>query len=246
VDAFDPPKHPARSFFMHASRNQRPKSRNRQVRQLKTANRPRRRDFVKAHRKVAPRNRHNLYDAPEIWHQPGDREDYRVLVLDPGKGYRHVVSPDQIRSRLARLPQRFLRGLEVVQLSTMTRKKGHLPCYGLQWGCAIYLYPFCETLEEHFDRPPPQQLVIETRMYGARWDHPESNLWRLIWTESSARDYQLNNILIHELGHMVDTWNSKSVDQERFAEWFAIEFGYRRTGGQQRRRPRRRKRRRHG
>ena len=232
---------------MFAPHNRRPNSRNRQVRKnLKASRRVRNREFAKARRTIAPRNQENLFDAPEDWHEPIGKEDYNVLVMDPGKGYRHVVSAAQVRSRLARLPQRFLNGLEIVQLSTMTRKKKRLPCYGLQWGCAVYLYPFCQTLEEHFHTPPPQQMVIETKMYGARWDHPEPNLWRLIWSESSARDYQLNNILIHELGHLVDTWNNKSVDQERYAEWFAIEYGYLHSGGQQRRRPRRKVRRRHG
>ena len=231
---------------MFASDNRRPNHRNRQVRNLKASRRLRNQGFVKARRTIAARNPDNLFDAPEDWHEPTGSSDYRVLVRSPGKGYRHVVTPAQVRSRLAKLPAAFLQGLEVVQLSKMTRKKRRLPCYGLQWGCAIYLYPFCTTLEEHFHGPPPPLLVTETKMYGARWDHPESQLWRLLWTESSARDYQLNNILIHELGHLVDTWNNRSVDQERYAEWFAIEYGYRRSGGQNRRRPNRRVRRRHG
>ena len=182
-----------------------------------------------ARRSVGRYDRHNMFDAPEEYFEPTGRKGYEVLNKDPGYEYIHVVTPEQVRSCLDRIPQDFLQGLEVVQLSTMTKKKRLLPCYGLQWGCAIYLYPFHESLEEHFDTPPPTSMVIETKMYGGRWVHSEPNLWRLIWTEATARDYHLNNILIHELGHLVDTWNTNSADQERFAEWFAIEFGYRRT-----------------
>lgn len=231
---------------MFAPRNQRSKPRNRQFKNLRKSRRVQHRAIAKARRTIGSGNQDNYFDAPEIWHEPTGRDGYRVLNLPPGKDYRHVVTPAQVRTRLSKLPGKFLKGLEVVQLSTMTRKKTRMPCYGLQWGCAIYLYPFCSSLEEHFHSPPPRQLVIETQMYGARWDHPEPGLWRLIWTESSARDYQLNNILIHELGHLVDTWNSNSADQERYAEWFAIEYGYRKSGGQHRRRPNRRRRRRHG
>jgi hypothetical protein len=155
------------------------------------------------------------------------------------------VTEDQVRTRLSKLPQEFLKDLEIVQLSRMTRKKTYCPCYGMQWGCAIYLYPFDETFDEFFYAPPPSSFVIESKMYGGRWEQPEAGVWRLIWTESSARDFQLNNVLIHELGHLIDDRNSSYTDQERFAEWFAIEYGYRHTGGIDRRRPRRRIRRRH-
>ena len=55
------------------------------------------------------------------------------------------------------------------------------------------------------------------------------NTWKLAWTEEAVRDFYLNNILIHELGHLVDDRNTGYVDRERFAEWFALEFGYRRS-----------------
>ncbi|MEM9658647.1 MAG: hypothetical protein AAF961_09830 [Planctomycetota bacterium] len=40
------------------------------------------------------------------------------------------------------------------------------------------------------------------------------------------------------MGHLVDDRNSNYADRERFAEWFAIEYGYRATGGGRRRRER--------
>jgi hypothetical protein len=46
-----------------------------------------------------------------------------------------------------------------------------------------------------------------------------------VWTESAIRDFYLNNILIHELGHLLDDRNDSYVDRERYAEWFAIRYG---------------------
>lgn len=229
------------------ARNRRVQKRDSRIRSSNSRRRLRSKDFVaKARRIITRRSPGQDFDAHEEWHEPTGAADYRVLVRDPGNGHRHVVTPEQIQTRLSQLPKRFLKGLEVVQLATMNRKKLRFPCYGLQWGCAIYLYPFDDSLEEHFCTPPPNALVIETKMYGGRWDQPEPNFWRLKWTESTARDFQLNNVLIHELGHMVDTWNTTYMGQERFAEWFAIEYGYRRTGGSEKRsRPSRKVRRRH-
>jgi hypothetical protein len=66
-------------------------------------------------------------------------------------------------------------------------------------------------------------------MYGGRWEQFGVDRWRLVWSEASIKDFYLNNILIHELGHLVDDRNTRSVDRERYAEWFAIEYGYRAT-----------------
>jgi hypothetical protein len=174
---------------------------------------------------------------PEDWHEATEREGYRVLFQPPGEGYRHIVTEEQIRDRLTLVPQRFLEQLEVVQLSCMTRKKQSFPCYGMQWGNAIYLYPLEESLVEHFYQPPRPALINEAKMYGGRWDEPGPGVWTLTWSQQAAEDFYLNNILIHELGHLVDEKNSSYMERERFAEWFAIQHGYRKSGGAAARRP---------
>lgn len=164
---------------------------------------------------------------PELWHEPAeDGRPYRFVVQDPGPGYRHVLSPDEVRERLDQLPSGFLRPLEVVQFSRMTRKKQSFPCYGMQWGAALYLYPIEEDLVESYNQPPKPGQLTEAKMYGGRWTHPSPNVWNLVWTERAIKDFYLNNILIHELGHLLDDRNSRSSDRERFAEWFAVQYGY--------------------
>jgi len=177
------------------------------------------------------------FSPPEDWYEPAeDGRDYRIIVQDPGEGYRHVVTPVQVRRRLAQVPQHFLRDLEVIQFSQMTRKKQSFPCYGMQWGATLYLYPLEDSLEEYFYSPPSPAVVNEAKMYGGRWDRPEPGVWRLTWSQAAIEDFFLNNILLHELGHLLDDRNSNYTDRERYAEWFAIEHGYRRTGGREARR----------
>ncbi len=169
------------------------------------------------------------FTPPETWHEPTGRDDasYRIVLQSPGTGFRHVLSPSEIRQRLAEFPGWMLENLDVVQLSEMTRKKRRFPCYGMQWGTALYLYPVEEELVEYFSRPPKPALQIETRMYGGRWVEEQGGHWRLIWTPNAIRDFYLNNVLVHELGHLLDTRNSSYVDRERYAEWFALHHGYR-------------------
>lgn len=168
---------------------------------------------------------------PEDWFEPSDElsETYQVVVRSPGAGYRHVITEEDVRERLSLLPSHLLLNLDVVCLSGITRKKSRYPLYGMQWGTTIYLYPMEDSLVESFGRPPTPAQQVEARMFGAQWVHPEPGLWQLAWTESQLRDFYLNNVLIHELGHLLDERNSSTADRERYAEWFAIHYGYKPT-----------------
>src|SRR5262245_28102260 len=168
------------------------------------------------------------YLPPENWHEPCElrRANFRVIRQPAGDGFRHVLTADDVRQRLAQLPTWMVEPLEVVQFSQMTRKKRRSPCYGMQWGQAIYLYPIEDTRIEIFCQPPTPAQRIEAGMYRARWRLAERGRWELVWTEEALRDFYLNNVLIHELGHILDNRNSSHRDRERFAEWFALELGY--------------------
>jgi hypothetical protein len=180
----------------------------------------------------AQRNQKLPFVPPENWYEA--REDggaYRIIIQPPGEGFRHVLTPDDVRSRLDQLPAHFLDSLEVVQFSRMTRKKQSFPCYGMQWGTSLYLYPIEQSLIEYYTWPPTPNQMNEARMYGGRWEQESRHAWKLVWTEAAVRDFYLNNILIHELGHLVDSRNTRYIDRERYAEWFAVEYGYRPSRG---------------
>ncbi|QDT54545.1 hypothetical protein Pan44_25780 [Caulifigura coniformis] len=170
------------------------------------------------------------FDAPERWHDPTDRRSPRIIVAPPGASFLHAVTPSEIRERLAQLPGRYQGYVDVVQLSPMTRKRQLFPVYGLQWGTSVYLYPIESSLVETFIQPPRPQQRIEAEMFGGVWSQ-RRDLWTLTWTIDSLRDFYLNNILIHEVGHAIDQRNTRHVDRERFANWFAIEYGYRWSRG---------------
>jgi hypothetical protein len=112
----------------------------------------------------------------------------------------------------------------------MTRKRSLFPLYGMQWGPNIYLYPIEASLQETYTRPPTPQQLIEARMFGGDWKQA-GRIWTLTWSRESIRDFYLNNVLVHEIGHVNDTRNTNSAARERYANWFATEFGYRSSRG---------------
>ena len=170
------------------------------------------------------------YNAPEVWHEPSGAGTLRVAIQPAGQDYIHPATEAEIRERLARLPRQFTRDLEVVQLSRMTRKRRTFPCYGMQWGQAVYLYPIESNLVELYSVQPKPAQQIEARMFGATWSQ-RGDCWTLTWTAESIRDFYLNNVLIHEVGHLNDPRNTTYRERERYANWFAIEYGYRADRG---------------
>ncbi|NIP86163.1 MAG: hypothetical protein GTO03_11590 [Planctomycetales bacterium] len=193
-----------------------------------------------------PRNERLPFSPPEDWYEPEELVkrgpyDVRIVEQPAGKGFRHVVTVQDIRQRLEQLPASFVAPLEVVQLSRMTPKKERFGCYGMQWGSTVYLYPLEMDRIENRNRPPKPAQIQEAEMYGGRWVQRSPHRWQLCWTEQAARDFYLNNILIHEIGHLLDERNSGYLDRERYAEWFAVEHGYKPTRATRRRRPRRRR-----
>lgn len=173
------------------------------------------------------------FSAPEVWHEPQSRAETEYIAQPAGKGFIHPVTVDEVRARLAQLPGDLARGVEVVQLSSMTRKRRLFPLYGMQWGPNVYLYPIEASLTETYVRPPKPEQLIEARMFGGAWSQQGSE-WKLTWTPETIRDFYLNNVLIHEVGHVNDTRNTNMEKREQYAIWFATEYGYRASRGRAR------------
>ena len=177
----------------------------------------------------------SAFFAQEDWHQarsdePRRQQHPQFVLQPPGPTFLHPVTVQEIRERLSLLPRSILDKVEVVQLSRMTRKLQLFPCYGMQWGASVYLYPIEESLVETYVRPPTPQQQIEARMFGGVWSDTGGE-WTLTWTIAALKDFYLNNVLIHEIGHVLDTRNTRTEDRERYANWFAIEYGYRASRG---------------
>ena len=176
-----------------------------------------------------------VFFAKEDWHEARSENNSRsslprFVIQSPGPAFWHPVTTQEIRERLSLLPSSVVEKVEVVQLSRMTRKRQFFPCYGMQWGASVYLYPIEESLVERYVRPPTPQQQIEARMFGGVWSEAGRE-WTLTWTRESLKDLYLNNVLIHEIGHVLDTRNTRTEDRERYANWFAIEYGYRASRG---------------
>ncbi|MBM4074330.1 MAG: hypothetical protein FJ267_01640 [Planctomycetes bacterium] len=175
-------------------------------------------------------SRSSNFSAPEVWHDPVGRSEIEFICQSPGQDYFHPITVEDVRARIELLPKEIVQQVEVIQFSEITRKRKLFPLYGMQWGPNVYLYPMEASLVETYKRPPTPKQLIEASMYGGQWVQERCE-WQLRWTLETIRDFYLNNVLIHEIGHVIDQRNTNSEARERYANWFAIEYGFRVSRG---------------
>src|SRR5262249_52493843 len=123
----------------------------------------------------------NRFNAPEVWYEPTGRAAPKFIVQPAGPDYVHPVTVAEVPAPLALLPPHLVKNVEVVQFSRMTRKRRAFPCYGMQWGHTVYLYPIEASLVEAYVCPPKPAQQIEARMFGGKWSR-DGKLWTLTWT----------------------------------------------------------------
>ena len=60
-----------------------------------------------AHRQRGAQHQSAAFSAPEIWYEPQNQSAIRYVTQQAGAGYVHPVTMDEVRQRIAELPQRF-------------------------------------------------------------------------------------------------------------------------------------------
>ncbi len=159
--------------------------------------------------------------------QPGPGEPLPIVIVEnPSRDFYFPAGPDELLARLRRQPWRHIEGLTHLWLrrrSTNRSEEDLLAAYVCGSGvAAIILYPWRRDGQMLLGprRPTKGQL----RRY-ARWE-PElvatDEGYALQWSESALRDFYLEGLLLHELGHHCDSPSRlRNRAQARQAESFA-------------------------
>lgn len=148
-------------------------------------------------------------------------------------GLVHPLTISGIKKFLTMVPQEFLHDLGGIFLCPGSKKliKARGTVYGIYspYYKSIYLFPFHDSFSFTYGSKPKPSYCQEYERHGAVWKQEKSG-WSLSFSMGSLRSFYLRDVLTHEIGHHVEelTESDKRHDQsERFAEWFAHEFGMR-------------------
>jgi hypothetical protein len=120
----------------------------------------------------------------------------KIIELEPLDGFIRPCTAKEVEARLTRCSREFLEGLRAVFILSGTTKQLK------SWRRSTAYYG-------HYWRS-----CVFLHAYPFGWAD-------LVW----LRRFYLRNVLMHEVGHHVDSWNMHKKDRERFAEQFARTHG---------------------
>jgi hypothetical protein len=155
-----------------------------------------------------------------------------VQVSDPHPDFVRPVNENDIRAALATVPADYTADLRAVFVLSGSKKQARVArrlfCWGTYWRRCIFLAPFPKSLMEASYRPElcPSKLIEWERAGAVIRDVPGGV--RVTFDAASLRRFYLREVLMHEVGHHVDRRpREPSRTREGFANWFALEYGYR-------------------
>ncbi len=147
-----------------------------------------------------------------------------MVVIDrkrPGEGYKHLLNKSDIYLFLELLPDwnHLAVGLNAIVLAPgeWGLDGYHVP--GVVHVCAWDADLWIETTSAHYEA----HKDIWERL-GVICEETSEVGYLCKWTETSARDYQLLHILLHELGHHHDRMTTRSQKRTGRGETFAEEY----------------------
>ena len=83
-------------------------------------------------------------------------------------------------------------------------------------------------MDQRWKTLPKPSVLREFERAGAEILR-DGKFWRMRFNENSLKQFYLRYVLLHELGHHVDSENFElktNKAAENFADWFATEYGY--------------------
>ena len=136
-----------------------------------------------------------------------------------------------IQSTLQNIPPQFVQGVKAILVPPGSRKQikaaNSLYIYGEYWQNCIFLHPYPKKfLIFGNDKDLRPHEMEAYKRAGADIERVGSK-FEIRLTESSLGNFYLKDVLMHEIGHHVDQHKRAQKKRERFAEWFALEYGYR-------------------
>ena len=121
------------------------------------------------------------------------------------------------------MPDQYLNELTGIFLLGGTARQGRLRklTYGMYSSGRIFLFAFPRRmLTQLWPSAPKPSVAKSYTKFGATFEPTAKGAARLVFDESSIRQFMLFDVLLHEVGHHVDR-EHRADNSERYARWFA-------------------------
>jgi len=159
------------------------------------------------------------------------------IVENPSRDFYFPVSVDEIKETLRKLPKEHIENLTHIWLDKVKTKdyltgdtlQGEFVCGSKVYLIKLYAFPKDNKMRFGQAKPTSKQLSFY-KSYCTDLNH-DKNGWYLQWTIENLKQYFLERLLLHEIGHCVDyVYNcyfskANSKKTEDFADSYAVIWG---------------------
>lgn len=187
--------------------------------------------------RMRPKLADNIFARAHSLQKPAPGEDLPIFMTDnPSRDYFFPIESDEMRRELAHLPRRDWCKITHIWLRRFKKTEyeaNELPLAEFSCGSGvrlITLYPWPRNLEwSHGNKKPSASLLKVLNRYGAVLAFRE-NGWVSAWTQPGLKNFYIEYLLFHEIGHHVD-WYSRhwSKANHRKLEDAADQYAFSRT-----------------
>ena len=187
--------------------------------------------------RMAPKIPDRIINRAHSLSPPGPHDQTPLFIVDnPSRDYFFPVEPDDIRRELKHLPKDDWSSITHIWLRRFKKadyESGELPLAEFICGSGVrlvVLYPWPDDLRVFISkkRPSDRQLKFYA---GYKTELIEcKDGWYLEWELAELKDFYIQTLLFHEIGHNVDWYRRHwSKSNLKACEEFANQYAFERT-----------------
>lgn len=168
---------------------------------------------------------------------PGPHDDLPIFIVDnPSRDFFFPLQPDEISRELKHLPQHDWSTITHIWLRRFKKteyENGELPLAEFICGSGVrlvVLYPWPSDLRLFISekRPSERQLKLYADYTSSLIETDDG--WYLDWTLPELKNFYIETLLFHEIGHNIDWYKRRwTMANRRSREEFADQYAYERT-----------------
>ncbi|MFV1884640.1 MAG: hypothetical protein ACMZ7B_09145 [Balneola sp.] len=192
--------------------------------------------------RMRPKLADNIFNRQHNFLPPTDGQETPIFIVDnPSRDFFFPVTVEEIKNTLDKLPEDHTENLTHIWLRKIKKKdyengdtvQGSFICgSGVS---LIVLHPFRIDLKMRFGDSKPGQKKLKLYAPYTTVLHQDQDGWYLKWTKQGLKEYFLESLLLHEIGHHIDSifqryWSKNYKDKaENFADNYAVFWSNRLT-----------------
>lgn len=186
--------------------------------------------------RTSPKIANKIFNRQHSLQKPSENDESPIFIKDnPSKDFYFPISETEILEKINQLPDEYRKNITHIWLKKVDKEdyengdslQGAFVCgSGVN---LIVLSAFPKNLKMIFGarKPLKKDLTLYSKWTEGLHFDEKKNVWFLQWESEKIREYYLEFLLLHEIGHFIESFSDRfwsqanSIKRENFADNFA-------------------------